>query len=101
MPSATDSVPAESDLLATLRWLIEAGADEAISETPVDRFVSAEPLPEPAAPVAGQLAAPNVAAPPAAPAPRALQTGSPSSRAAAACFDARLPQSQSRHAKAV
>lgn len=44
MPPATDSVPARAGLSkqAELRWLIEAGADEAIGETPVDRFASVE-----------------------------------------------------------
>ncbi len=37
------------DLMETLRWQIEAGADEAIAETPQDRLAAAapEPVPEP------------------------------------------------------
>ena len=46
--------------LANLRWLVEAGADEAIAETPQDRFAAATPPPAPAAPsaAAGEPAAP-------------------------------------------
>ncbi|MCH9000431.1 MAG: uracil-DNA glycosylase, partial [Proteobacteria bacterium] len=46
-------------MLATLQWLIDAGADEAIGETPIDRLAApaarraepppAEPAPRPAA----------------------------------------------------
>lgn len=32
--------PSKSDLLSTLAWLVEAGADEALSDAPVDRFGS-------------------------------------------------------------
>ena len=31
----------DKDALATLDWLVEAGADEAIGETPVNRLVAA------------------------------------------------------------
>lgn len=41
-------MPARHEAAALLRWLIEAGADEAIGETPVDRFAA---LPAHAAPV--------------------------------------------------
>src|SRR5262245_20044082 len=41
--------------LAVLRWLIEAGADEAVSEAPVNRFAqpSDTPLPSANAPLRG------------------------------------------------
>jgi len=32
-------MPARHELVETLRWLIEAGADEAVGDVPVDRFV--------------------------------------------------------------
>ena len=49
------------DDLAALRWLVEAGADEAIGETPLDRFAALPP--------------PPVAAPMARTAPRAVPQG--------------------------
>ena len=39
----------EKDALGTLNWLVEAGADEAIGETPVNRLVSKAPEPAPMA----------------------------------------------------
>jgi DNA polymerase len=36
-------VQTQLDPLTALTWLVEAGADEAIAETPVDRFVAREP----------------------------------------------------------
>jgi DNA polymerase len=51
----TQSMP-QSELtgLAALRWLVEAGADEAIGEEPVNRFRRPEAMPKPAAaPVPG------------------------------------------------
>ncbi len=45
-PSANSADRAE--MLAALRWQIEAGADEAIMDTPIDRF-AAPPAPEMAA----------------------------------------------------
>jgi uracil-DNA glycosylase family 4 len=36
--------------LATLSWLVEAGADEAVADLPVDRLAAKAPLPTPAAP---------------------------------------------------
>jgi DNA polymerase len=40
------SDPVKHDSLAALAWLIEAGADEAIGDTPVDRFaLKAKPVP--------------------------------------------------------
>ncbi len=63
------------DDLAALRWLVEAGADEAIGESPLDRFAAlpspppvAAPAPKPAARAAvavppTPVAAPTLAAP--------------------------------------
>ena len=62
------------DDLAALRWLVEAGADEAIGETPLDRFAALPPPPSVAAPAANPppraaaapapvAAAPTLAAP--------------------------------------
>jgi uracil-DNA glycosylase len=64
------------DDLAALRWLAEAGADEAIGETPLDRFATLPPAPSlaasavvpatavaPRAPVAPKPPAPTLAAP--------------------------------------
>src|SRR5262245_43724863 len=45
--------------LAVLRWLIEAGANEAVSETPVDRFAQRTP----AAPVLAKVPADRPRAP--------------------------------------
>jgi uracil-DNA glycosylase len=59
------SSPIDTDSLAALRWQVEAGADEAILETPVDRY-AASAMPVKAAPVAP---APVVRAVPAAPLP--------------------------------
>jgi uracil-DNA glycosylase family 4 len=39
----------EKDTLATLSWLLEAGADEAMGETPVNRLVAAPAAPSPIA----------------------------------------------------
>ena len=65
-------MPSERDeTLATLQWLIDAGADEAIGETPVDRLAAtaarrAEPPPaEKAAPGPARAPAPRPAAEPA------------------------------------
>ena len=65
------------ELVAALRWQVEAGADEAILDAPVDRFVAPPPKPTPkpepvpeAKPVPGAKrpdVVPNVAPPPAAP----------------------------------
>jgi DNA polymerase len=49
------------DALATLAWLVEAGADEAIAETPVNRLLA-----KPAAPVAPTPTIPHPVAPKAA-----------------------------------
>jgi DNA polymerase len=48
--------PTHDELLAALRWQVEAGADEAIADAPIDRFATptpeliATPLPDVAAP---------------------------------------------------
>jgi uracil-DNA glycosylase family 4 len=51
----------DRDALATLAWLIEAGADEAIAETPVNRLVAKPAFSPPAAPL--PIAPPAVVAP--------------------------------------
>src|SRR5258706_9428003 len=43
------SNPTRDESLSLLRWLIEAGADEAIADTPVNRFARAAPAPLPEA----------------------------------------------------
>lgn len=58
--------------LQALAWLVEAGADEAIAEAPVDRYAAARTPREPARPVASG-AAPASAAPRQAPASRGNQ----------------------------
>ena len=40
----------QSDPFTTLRWLVEAGADEAIVEAPIDRLAPRRPAPAPPAP---------------------------------------------------
>jgi DNA polymerase len=56
--------PSREDALATLNWLLEAGADEAIGDAPVDRF-STRPNPplaggsKSAQPISGSGTAPN------------------------------------------
>ncbi len=47
--------PSHDELLAALRWQVEAGADEAIADAPVDRF--AVPTPEPVAAPMPEVAA--------------------------------------------
>ncbi|MFN7191075.1 MAG: uracil-DNA glycosylase, partial [Rhodospirillales bacterium] len=94
------------DDLAALRWLVEAGADEAIGETPLDRFAALPPPPPIAAPAAktparavvpvpaAPVAAPTLAAPqPAAQAELAARTAAAAAqslaelRAAVAAFE--------------
>ena len=78
------------DDLATLRWLVEAGADEALLETPLDRFTAPPPAAIPArAPVAARAPAarlvPEIPAPTlAAPQPAAQAVVSARTAAAAA-----------------
>ncbi len=53
--------PTHDELLAALRWQVEAGADEAIADAPIDRFA----LPEPAAtPMPDAVAPPRPMVPP-------------------------------------
>lgn len=47
-----------ADRVELLRWQIEAGADEAIGETPLDRFAASTPDPATAAPEPGPVANP-------------------------------------------
>ncbi len=79
------------DDLAALRWLVEAGADEAIGETPLDRFAALPPPPPVAVPAAkaqtraaAQLAPPPVAAAPTLAAPQPAAQAELAARAAAA-----------------
>jgi DNA polymerase len=54
----------DKDALATLAWLVEVGADEAIAETPVNRLNVKPPPPVPAAPVStASVARPVTASP--------------------------------------
>jgi DNA polymerase len=81
----TNTFDARQDLAAALRWQVEAGADEAILESPIDHFAATPPKPaaEPVtdtateAPIAPPAeAAPGQAdtpAPPASPAPPRLE----------------------------
>ena len=80
------------DDLATLRWLVEAGADEALLETPLDRFTAPPPpaavparTPAPARAPAAVRAVPEIPAPTlAAPQPAAQAVVSARTAAAAA-----------------
>ncbi|MEP4379916.1 MAG: uracil-DNA glycosylase [Alphaproteobacteria bacterium] len=66
------------DLAAALRWQLEAGADEAIGDVPIDRFAATPPKPVPA-PVSenksavAEAPAPAMADAPAPPAPPRLE----------------------------
>jgi uracil-DNA glycosylase family 4 len=84
MAASDSDLPADPlELAALLAWQVAAGADEAILDSPVDRFQAAPPLPmlseaaPPAAP--GSFAAPPRPAPPA-----AAKPDSPAARAPAA-----------------
>jgi DNA polymerase len=84
MPAATDSIAPESFRSPSdaLRWLIEAGADEAIGDMPVDRFQERDRAAAPARPsVAPAVPAAARAEPPV---PAAMPAGNPSARAIAA-----------------
>jgi uracil-DNA glycosylase len=61
-----------NDTLSTLNWLIEAGADEAVADEPVNRLVT-KPRAPAAAPTASPLASPPRPAPARAPAPLPLE----------------------------
>jgi uracil-DNA glycosylase len=72
------------DALSTLHWLVEAGAGDAIGETPVNRLAAATPSPLPAAPRAAVPARPAPATRPAAMPLDADAIGSAQAAAAAA-----------------
>ncbi len=72
-------------LLAALEWQIELGADEAISETPVDRFAPPEPAAPPAPTPQAPAAAPPV--PAADPADAAAEATRAAEAIAADCAD--------------
>lgn len=59
----------DKDPLATLAWLVEAGADEATQETPVNRLKAKEAPPPQATATVAPMRAPIAAAPAKAPAP--------------------------------
>jgi DNA polymerase len=88
MPVATDSIAPESFSSPSdaLRWLIEAGADESIGDTPVDRFQEKDRAATAATTPARSTAAPATPAAARAetPAPAAMPAGNPSARAIAA-----------------
>src|SRR5579872_3617093 len=50
VPSAYNGAMQDKDALGALNWLVEAGADEAIGETPVDRFAISVPAMRKSAP---------------------------------------------------
>jgi uracil-DNA glycosylase family 4 len=57
---------ADLDALAALRWQVDAGADEAIADAPIDRFATskaAKPAPAPLPTAAPPAATPRVVAP--------------------------------------
>ena len=57
MTSLTES-PTHDELVAALRWQVEAGADEAIADAPIDRFAAPAPAMESVvAPTPGSVAA--------------------------------------------
>lgn len=68
--TALSPSPTHDELLAALRWQVEAGADEAIADAPIDRFA----VPEPVAAPMPEVAAPQraMAQPAAAPIPRPI-----------------------------
>jgi uracil-DNA glycosylase len=72
--------------LKVLRWLMEAGADEAVSETPVNRFAQPQSTPVPSAPTIARTPAPRAqaSAPPATKAPSTAQAVSLSTAPGAA-----------------
>ena len=66
--TAYNGLMQNKDALETLNWLLEAGADEAIGEAPVNRLVSQAAKPQPEKPVpltrsVQPLAAPNTLSP--------------------------------------
>ncbi|MHA1537495.1 MAG: uracil-DNA glycosylase [Alphaproteobacteria bacterium] len=83
MPKPDD--PTQNDL-AALRWLIEAGADEAVGETPLDRYASAR----------SALAQPA----PAQPAPATPAQATPAEEAPRRPAPAPLVSAEARHANA-
>lgn len=54
----------DRDALTTLAWLVEAGADEAVADAPVNRLVVKPPAPAAAVPMAPRAAAPRPASSP-------------------------------------
>ena len=71
------------DAAALLDWLIAAGADEAVGDTPVDRYAAARAMTRPA-PAAAPAAAPPATGAPVADPPAASAGAAPSPQTAAA-----------------
>lgn len=91
MPTLSDA-----ELLRHLAWQVQAGADEAIGETPVDRYAARPPAARPAPTSAPELAraeapqpAPAVAAPKPAPPPVPGPAAQPLAAQSAIAADAR------------
>lgn len=84
MTTAADMPLSELDLLAALRWQVEAGADEAIADAPIDRFATSKAARTEAATAAPP--APPRANPGVAEAPRPVASEAP--RASAAILQA-------------
>ncbi|MBS0280987.1 MAG: uracil-DNA glycosylase, partial [Proteobacteria bacterium] len=51
----------DRDALTTLAWLVEAGADEAVAEAPVNRLMAKPPAPAAPVPAMPRAAAPRTA----------------------------------------
>ncbi len=73
--------PSEQDFLEALKWQIEAGADEAIGEQPVDRTAAAAGAPKATVPAGGMAEAAG-RAPAAPPRPAATPAKAPQARPA-------------------
>lgn len=73
-----------NDTLSTLNWLVEAGADEAIADAPVNRLVARPATPAPAAVAARMPPKPAAPRPTATPAPLPLESDAISGAMAAA-----------------
>lgn len=81
-------MPLDLSPIDLLRWYLESGADEAIGEMPVDRFVASAKPAAPAVVVSPAPSRPVPAAPPAEPrSPAPLQDGATAAHLAAGCRD--------------
>ena len=77
----------DKDPLATLAWLVDSGADEAIQETPVNRLKAKEAPPPQAAATVAPMRSPAAFSPAKAPSPVAGDTIGSAMAAAAAAMD--------------